>query len=173
MNLNRLLKASMTAQSAGSSRVPVEAAAVGKLLQGNDEDGHEKDRRAQHPHEGAGGGLVGERADAEGARLGGIARINDASREDQRCGDDGVYDVRGEQLGQQKPARAAKAARPGLNDRPPEDQAGEEEARVLAVVPVLRAEREFVGRRDVPSHVADVHEQPGDAQVHQPMKKAA
>src|SRR5262249_61448112 len=52
------------------------------------------------------------------------------------------------------PLRPAQPARPGLDDRPPEEQARAKEKEVLHLMPKFKAKREFIQTREMPSDVA-------------------
>lgn len=143
-----------------SLRLPTVRSAMGQELHCDQEGGYEENYGAKNPHEGSGGSLIGERAEAKHSRLRSIAWISNASREDERGGYGGVNHISAEQIREQNPTRGAQAAGPGFDDRPPEQHAGKEETGVFEIVDVLVGQRGFICCRNVPSDVGEVHEQP-------------
>ena len=106
-------------------------------LQNQQPHGHKIGERAGHPHQDPCGCLVVESRDAPEAWDGEIGGIEDTLREDQGCRQGRVLEIGEEQVGDHGPAGPTRSAGPGLQDRPPEEQACAEETEVLHVVPAV------------------------------------
>src|SRR5579862_3750385 len=132
-------------------------------LSGDRNGWDEENDRAQHPHESAGGILIGQRAQTERPRDFAVAGIEQAARKTEKRGDPGVHEIGEQKIRDQYPALGNGPRRPGRDDRPPEEEARREEAEMLEVVPVLRAQRKLVRSRYVPPHERNVHRDPGDS----------
>jgi len=75
--------------------LPAMSSAAGEQLHGNRESRDKKNDGAEDPHEGSGGSLIGERADAEHAGLGTVAGVNEAPGENEKRRDAGVDHISG------------------------------------------------------------------------------
>ena len=101
------------------------------------ESGNQEDCRPEDPHKCPGGCLVIQRAHAQRIGLHNVAGINWTSGKAEESRQAGIHNVRRKNVGNQHPAQFFLAGRPWPQNRPPEQDAGEEKAGVLQVVPVL------------------------------------
>ena len=139
----------------------------------DDEDRYQEDERADDPHDGGAGDLIGNRRDVEGVGLPEIVAVDGAVAEGEECGEGGVDDVGGGQVEQHEPAGMAHMGWPGPDDGPPEEGCSAEETHVFELVPVFVLEREVVGGGDVPSEEDEVQCEPGDQRRGEDVAQAA
>ena len=107
--------------------------------------------RHRDPHQQTRERLLVEHRERAESRHGFVAGVEHAIREHEERRQRGVLEIGKEEIGQHRPARPARARRPGLHHRPPEEQAGDEETGVFRRVPRGYAQREFVGGGNVPA----------------------
>ena len=123
---------------------------------------HQVEDGADYPHQRAGRYLVGQSGNAEDSRSGRIAGVNHPAGKGQERGQGGIDQVRANEIGQHAPAGSAAQAGPRLDHGKPEEQGRNEKAGVLHLVPARRPQCQFIGLRDVPGEVGDIHGQPGE-----------
>jgi len=109
--------------------------------------------------------LIFERSEAEKRGPTAIRRIEGAIAESEKCAQGAPGKCAKEKIERDGPARPTRFGGKRLDDGPPEEDRGEEEAGVFDFVPGIGAESKFKCGRNVPSNESDCGEDPADEGV--------
>jgi hypothetical protein len=134
-------------------------------MEGDEYPGEEKDKEAEHPHERPGKDLIFKGSDAEERRRFDVGGIEDAITEDEEGAEGSAGKRAEEEIKRYGPAWPTRFRGKRLDDGPPKEDGGGQEAEVFQFVPGVGAEGEFESGGNVPGEESSGGENPADGRM--------